>query len=136
MDVVAETGGRGVPSQVYVMPNLVCFSTGPPGPLVGLCFRKLHGFQLPGSNTRREIFFSTRSKSLDRDYRGLDPGSLGKSSTLVRWGLCSCLVKELARCAERNKNLWNAVPVGVIHHRGTDGSSEGLPQAPALLARI
>lgn len=48
----------------------------------------------------------------------------------------AALVKELARCVERNRNPWNAVPVGVIHHRGTDGSSNGLPQTPALSACI
>lgn len=37
-------------------------------------------------------------------------------------------VKELARCVEQNKNPRNVVPVGVIHHRGIDGSSEGLPK--------
>lgn len=59
-----------------------------------------------------------------------------KAQSLCDGGSASALVKELARCAERNKNLWNAIPVGVIHHRGTDGSSEGLPQTPALLACI
>lgn len=59
-----------------------------------------------------------------------------KAQSLCDGGSSAALVKELARCAERNKNLWNAVPVGVIHHRSTDGTSEGLPQTPALLVCI
>lgn len=54
-----------------------------------------------------------------------------KELRVCEMGSAAALVKELARCAERNKNLWNAVPVGVIHHCGTDSSSEGLPPNPS-----
>lgn len=51
-------------------------------------------------------------------------------------GFAAAPVKELARCVEQNKNPWNAIPVGTIHHCGTDSSSGGLPQTPALSACI
>lgn len=54
-----------------------------------------------------------------------------KAQSSREGGCAAALVKELARCVERNKNPWNAVPVGVIHHCGTDGSSEGLPPNPS-----
>lgn len=87
--------------------------------------------------THREIFFYHMLQV--PQLRLLWSGTQGlseKAQSLCDGGSASALVKELARCAERNKNLWNAIPVGVIHHRGTDGSSEGLPQTPALLACI
>lgn len=59
-------------------------------------------------------------------------GLLEKLQSHCDGGFAAAPVEELARCVERNKNPRNAVPVGIIHHRGTAGSSQGLPQTPAL----
>lgn len=79
-----------------------------------------------------EISFGTCSRSLDWDYRG----PYRKTPEFLGWGSAAVWVKELARCVERSRNPWNAVPVGTIHHCGTNHSSEGRPQTPALSACI
>lgn len=106
-------------------------------PPVGLCFQRLQGFWLAGSHAHWEGFSRTGPRSLGQDYHGPRSRSLQKSAEfLQRGGFAAAPVKELARCVERNKNPRNVVPVGVIHHRGTDGPCTGLPGAPALSPHI
>lgn len=86
------------------------------------CIGKSSSAHAPGLSTKVIVVYT----------RGL----LEKLRTSCDGGFAAALVKELTRCVERNRNPWNAVPAGIIHHCGTDGPAEGLPQTPALSGYI
>lgn len=63
-------------------------------------------------------------------------GLLERAHSWCRGNVTAALLKDLARCVERNEKPWNAIPLGSIHHCATAGSSEGLPQTSALSACV